>query len=48
LIKSDSKEIYNATNDFSFKLKPLSLHQKNPEKKNLSWFSQKYEGAQLF
>ncbi len=40
LIKSDSKDIYNVTNDF--------YSSQNPEKQNVSRFPQKYWVAQLF
>ncbi len=45
--KSDSKDIYNVTNDFNFRLMLFFWTSYNPEKK-LSCFPQKYEAAQLF
>ncbi len=46
LIKSVNKDIYNVTKDFYFKENFINS-SKNPEKKNVSWFPQKYESAQV-
>ncbi len=51
LIKSNSKDINNATQDFYFKQILFFWYfcsSKNPEKSNVSRFPQKYEAAQLF